>query len=753
MHDPSRLGLAAACLAVILASPCQAQFQPNVKPELEVSRARGPIVIDGNLDDAGWVGTAQAVNWSQTWPADNVESAFGQQAWITYDAENLYIAFVVDDASNTLRASFRDRDEVWRDDYVGIIFDTYGSGAWAYELFFNPRGIQMDLRWTQNGEDMGFDVIHESEGRITETGWQVEVAIPFQSLRFPDRVEQVWRATFWHNRPRESRERYSWAAGNRDDPCWPCNWGTLTGISGVSGGGALEFLPSVTAFDGVALEDEEDPGSRYVLDEDFDAGIGVRYAISSSWAAEATFNPDFSQVESDAAQIDANTTFALFFPERRPFFQEGSDLYSSYVNAIYTRSINNPEWAAKLTGRSERFSGALLVAQDELTPLLVPFATRSALFALDRSWSTVARGRRALLDDSFVGALSTTRVLEGGGFNTVNGLDLSLRTGVFQLEAQWLVSQTEEPDLPGLDGGDLDGRFSDDDYTRRLDGETFSGEAGYFSVERNGRHWFSDVDYWRTSPTFRADNGFITQNDTQRLSWINQYSTQTDNDVFDDINGFLMIARVWNYDGLRVDEWIRPEINLQFKSQTSVELGYLYSNENFRDVELADINRYNIEVDTHFSEALSGGVEYEWGDFPARRADPIQLGDGQRIEVGLNLQPMDRLAIAPSFEWQRLARKGDGNTHERGFFEGYVTRTRLDLQFTRRLFLRTVFQYDDFDRRIDIEPLLTYRINPFTVVYAGSAYRLQDFGDRFDDFGVEDVERQYFAKLQYFFRR
>ncbi len=747
----SALLLLAACL--IGSGPVLAAFEPQVRPVLEIRPSPGPIVVDGILDDAGWAGAAHAIQWSEIWPGDNVQPPVGHEAWVTYDDENLYFAILVEDDPAALRVSFRDRDRIFADDYVGLILDTYGSGAWAYEFFFNPRGIQGDLRWTPDGEDVGFDVIHHSQGRITQTGWQVEVAIPFRSLRFPDRDDQVWRATFWHSRPRESRERFSWAAGDRDDPCWPCTWGTILGIRGVDGGGALEILPSVTTFDAQTLRDDSDPDSGFDHDRQADIGVGARYALSSSFSAEATFNPDFSQVESDAGQIEANTTFALFFPEQRPFFQEGSDLYSSYVRAIYTRSVNDPRWAGKLTGRNERWSAAILAAQDEHSPLIIPFEERSAIFSLGRSWSTIGRVRRALHDDSYLGALATYRHLEGGGNNAVGGFDTLFRLGgPYQFEGQWLFSHTEEADLPTLASDVLDGSFDDGRHTELLDGEVFGGHAGYLSLERHGRHWSWDADYWRTSRTFRADNGFITQNDRQQAILWTDYAIQPDGRWIDDARAFLMFGRVWNIGGRRKDEWIRPELTVSFKSQTSIQWGYLTSNERFRGQDLDGIQRWDVGIETRFSEILSGGIEYEQGDLVARRATPARLGNGQRLELGLDIKPRERLVIEPSFEWQRLEDPASGDVSGDGFFEGYLLRARTSLQFTRRLFLRLVLQYDDLRRQLDVEPLLTYRIDPFTVIYAGSSHRFEDYGDRRDGFGLEDVERQFFAKLQWFFR-
>jgi hypothetical protein len=549
------VALALAMLLVVPPTAARAEFVPNVRPELEVRRAPGEITIDARLDDAGWANAARALNWSETWPGDNLEPEIGHEAWITYDDEALYVAWIVTEDPAKVRASLRDRDEIYRDDYVGLILDTYGSGAWAYELFVNPRGVQMDLRWTPNGEDMGFDLVWETEGRITDSGWIVEARIPFRSLRFPDAETQEWRATFWHNRPRESRLRYSWSAADRDDPCWPCNWGTLTGIGGVSGGGSLAVLPSLTGYDIQGLDDPSDPASGFGhRDSDVEVGVTARYAISSSFSAEATVNPDFSQVESDAAQIDANTTFALFFPERRPFFQEGSDLYDSWINAIYTRSINDPLWASKLTGRTERTSTGILVAQDETSPIILPFEERSTFIAGERSWSAIGRTRYSFGESSFLGGLGTFRALEGGGANAVYGADSMLRFwNNFQFQGQALLSYTEESDL-GDPTGSLDGTFDGGRYTEALDGEDFVGSAAHASVEYNARNLSADVDYQWTSPTFRADNGFVTQNDNQRASLVVVPNWQPDNRILDEFSIFAMLARVWNSRGVRKDE-------------------------------------------------------------------------------------------------------------------------------------------------------------------------------------------------------
>src|SRR5690606_37098291 len=227
----------------------QTPFVPNEKPRLEVGRAAGAIKIDGELDDAGWIGAAKADNFAEHTPGDKVRPPVATEVLVTYDAESFYLAFICYDDPATVRVTMRDRDEIFSDDYVGIILDTYGDAAWAYELFVNPYGLQGDLKMLSDGEEeLTFDIVFDSRGKLTAQGWQAEVAIPFSSLRFPHRQVQEWRATFWRNRSRSSRERSTWAAIDRNEPCFTCQFGYLTGIEGAAPGSRLEVLPSLVGY-------------------------------------------------------------------------------------------------------------------------------------------------------------------------------------------------------------------------------------------------------------------------------------------------------------------------------------------------------------------------------------------------------------------------------------------------------------------------------------------------------------------------
>ena len=722
-------------------------FQPNFKPAIDIPRLSGMIQIDGDLTDAGWQLASRATNFVEVRPGDQSKPPVDTEALITFDAANLYVAFIAYDNPHAIRASLRDRDEIFADDNVGMILDTYGDGAWAYEIFVNPLGIQGDLRWTPQGEDEGFNIIYKSKGKITDSGFQVELAIPFSSLRFPDKEVQNWRATFWRNHPRDSRRQYSWATLNRDEPCFPCQFGTLTGIADVKPSGTLELLPSAIGSQAGVLRDPANPRSG--LDNDRikkEASLGLQYSFTPSLTAAASYNPDFSQVESDAAQIDVNSTFALFYPERRPFFQEGSDLFDTYYNAFYTRSINDPVFAAKLTGRMNRTSLAYVAARDEHSPIILPFEDRSAFLLAGKSTSNILRAKRTFFKDSFIGALVTDRRLDGGGSGTLFGVDGNLRfLNKYRFEWQALLSQTEEPNDTTLtaDFAKVQSRFDRGSRTVAFDGESFAGNALYASLERDARHWNFDFDYYAASPTFRADNGFVTRNDDRQAVFWNGWFFQPNTKLVDRVTPSLLLGRFWNTQGLRKDNFMRPAIDIQFKAQTEVFLGYILSTERFRDRVFAGIRRLQVEMYSNFSSLMSLQMALAHGRFIARTLETPVLGRGTDLELEATVKPLRRLVIQPSYAYSTLKDPHDGHS----IFDGYILRTRLNYQFTRELFLRLVVQYNDFSQGLNIEPLLSYKLNPFTIFYVGSTHAYERHIGEEQDF--TQMRRQFFMKFQY----
>lgn len=725
-------------------------YKTAYRPELTISRAAGPIEIDGDLEDGGWHGTARAGNFAEHNPGDQTRPEVDTEVWITYDDENLYVAWLCYDDPEEVRAFYCERDDIFSGDYVILCLDTYGEATLAYEISSNPYGIPGDLLFsTSNGEDITYDMIFETAGRITDFGWVAEMAIPFESMRFPDQEEQIWRVDFWRNRPRESRFQYSWAAYDRDENCWPCQWGTIKGISGVKPGSGFELLPAVIGYQSGSIGDNGDFVNK---DIDGDIALGISYDISSELTAEATINPDFSQVESDVAQLDVNTTFALFYPERRPFFQEGSDLFDTYFNAVYTRSINDPAVAGKMTWRKGSNSMAYLSAYDEHSVIILPFEESSRFVENGKSVSNILRFRHDLGEASHLGLVATDRRFDAGGSGTLVGIDGQIRLSTSNtLQVQFLATHTEEVDNIALvpDSSFNATRFDGDTYTAGLDGETFWGHGLMAEFERSTGDYWMDVEYTELSPTFRADNGFEPSNNRRMASSnIGGIVRFDDSNILENINVNVDLTRKWNFDDVKKDEWVNASLEVIFRAaQTGIHSQYMASNELFRGIHFNGIWLVHTCLHTQPSGSLSLGGNIDYGHRIARHE--LVMGKEKTYGVWADIRPIDRMLISASYNYI----SSDDLYGSERLFSQSVFRSTLSLQLSREFSLRVITQYNDRNNTWDIDPLLSYRINSLTVFYIGSTHRYGDL-TLIDD-GREGwtlTDRQYFLKVQYLFQ-
>ncbi|HEX6135731.1 MAG TPA: DUF5916 domain-containing protein [Longimicrobiales bacterium] len=710
---------------------------------LSVHHAPGEIRIDGVLDDAGWANATRVESWTEFSPRKGVEPPVRTEALLTYDEDHLYVAFRAFTDPRTIRAMLRQRDEIWEDDLVGVLIDTYGDAASGVLLLVNARGVQGDALFTPQGDDDSYDLIFESRARLTDTGYDVEIAVPFRSLRMPSRDVHTWRINLYRRHPRSSVHEMTWAPLDEDNPCILCQSAPLTGIRSITSGGRLELLPAVVA---AQAGSRESPNGHFREGRpNVAAGLGVKYTLENGWAAEATLHPDFSQVESDAAQVDVNTTFALFFPERRPFFQEGSDLFETPVDIVHTRSINDPLAAAKLTGRiGPDTRVAYLGARDSHSPFIVPLEERSLVLQGGRSISNIVRLRHGFMEDSHAGLLVTDRRLDGGGSGSNISVDGSLRFAKsYRVRAQLTASRTVEPDdtLPAPLGTDTFGR--DETHTAAFDGERFAGRSAFLSLSRSARVWSFNLGYTDATPTYRADNGFQSRNDFRRANASTSVSLYPGNGI-DRITGFTSGGAVWNFGGVRKEQWASGGLSLALPRQTHVELSGSVSRERFRGVEFDGIRRLNLYVSTSPVAELSFGASGGAGRSIARNLATPAPGSSRDVSVWGSVKPVPRLVIEPSWNWTRLDALDGAN-----IFEGYVLRARTSYQFTHELFARVVTQYNDFSNRFDFEPLLMYRINPFSIFYVGSTH---GFIETEDPTRIIATERQVFLKVQYLFR-
>lgn len=770
MRDPSfasatRFAVLACSLSAILSiEPAYSleQWTPSLQPSLQLQRTASEMKIDGNLADDGWRDAVRAGHFVEHNPGDETQPPVETEVMVTYDDNHLYVAFICADDPASVRASVCERDRIFSDDNVGILLDSYGDAAWAYELMVNPLGIQGDLLYSpEGGEDEGYNLIWESRGLITDSGYQVEIALPFTSLRFPVKEEQVWRIDFWRNHPREIRRQYSWAKYDSDDPCWPCQWGTINGLSNVAPGKGIELLPSVLGYQ----SSDWDDGAKRLDNAGLYGQFSVtgKYAVSSGMTVEATVNPDFSQIESDAAQIDVNSAFALDYPERRPFFQEGSDVFLTPFRTVYTRIINDPRAAVKVVGRMNRLTIGYLSAYDDHSPIVVPFEefSRSVPSAKSpESFSNILRIRRAVGTDSYLGLIATDRRLDGGGYGTLGGLDGEVRfLKNYQFRWQGILTNTEEPDDSAMSASFGDKLFGDGNHTAAFDGERFSGHAYHVRLERDARHLSGELYYSERSPTFRADNGFEPSNDQRKAALAANYSFYPTHGPFTHWYPQVEFYRQWNFDGQRKVEYIHTELGGSLKWAQTQLVGVLeWGNESYSGLWFDGIWAMGVGLGARPNDALALETEVTYGDQVARGAKV--MGREITFEPSIDLKLNSRMLLENVFQY---AESRDRDSDER-LYRQSVARSRLTYQFTRRLSARMVVQYDesrdwtddDYSRNWAVDPLLTYRVNSFSVVYLGSTHSYDDLAASDDsddpDAGWALTARQFFVKVQYLFQ-
>ena len=398
----SLIMVVATAIGILGAGPIKYEANSDAlkSREFVITRTENSIVIDGDIDDKGWENAATTDHFLEFQPRDNVKPSEHTVVKVTYDKDNLYVSFNAYADPKDIRASFKKRDQAWMDDFVAIVLDTYGDANSAVMIGSNPLGVQLDALNTGGDDDDSYDVIYESKGKITDEGYQVEMAIPFSSLSFPKKKIQDWKVTFFRNLPRGDRHMIVWGGMDRSNACWLCQMGTLKGLQSIEQKGRLEFLPALVGSQASEL-DENDLLKKG--DSFGEASLGIKYSFSSARVAEISIIPDFSHVEADEEQIDVNTTFALNYPEKRPFFNEGSDLTDTWVNVIHTRSINNPTGVGRIINRGEKDNWVFLSALDENSPYIVPGEEQSFTAMGKKSYSNIFRYKRSLDEGSFLG--------------------------------------------------------------------------------------------------------------------------------------------------------------------------------------------------------------------------------------------------------------------------------------------------------------------------------------------------------------
>ncbi len=405
---------ALAAMAMVCAPPFLLLADEPEKPKLKLGRITSPIKVDGDLSDPGWAEATEVPLIYEINPGDNITPPVKTIARIGYDDDFFYASFWSEEPDvSKIRAPYVDRDGINDDqDYVGILLDVENQNHSAIDFWIGPRGIQADSVFNEGtfNEDFGPDYFWQSAGKIGTDSWVAEVAIPLSSLRYPEKEPQDWALMLYRVWPRDRNYQFYNVRVPRGSSCFLCQSATIEGISGLSKGAHWVLAPY-----GAVTNTKTYPGADgYYADGNVTkgkVGIDAKWLPDPDTIVDATVNPDFSQIESDTAQISVNERFALFYPEKRPFFLEHVDLLQTPIQAVYTRTITSPLWGARVTGKTGGTNYIALVGNDRGGgTVIIPGPVFSDAAPQDYE-STVAILRvRQDLGDSFAGFLGTARV-------------------------------------------------------------------------------------------------------------------------------------------------------------------------------------------------------------------------------------------------------------------------------------------------------------------------------------------------------
>jgi hypothetical protein len=572
---------------------------PEKAEPVRLVRFDKPPTIDGKLDDEVWKQAVALKDFYQVQPGDNIAPSQRTEVLLGFDPKFLYVAFHCYDDPSKVRATIAKRDNIFDDDYVGILFDTFYDQRKAYEFDFNPLGVQADGIWTDGqGEDFNPDFVLDSKGMLTADGWTVEVAIPFKSLRYVAGKDKFWGAHFFRRIKRFNNELDMWMPLNRDISSWLAQEGRLSGLEGISTERTLELIPSLTLSEtgkrkGTLTPAQlnaglQDPGRFLNEPLKFDPGLTGKYSITPNVTLDFALNPDFAQVESDQLVVTANQRFPIFFAEKRPFFLEGIDIFNTQISAVHTRAIVDPDVAIKLSGKINRNTFGLLVATDNgpgnlneddrafitadpafILGVINPSAEEVVGVRFRQAQLRHLRDRNSLVailrlkhdvgaKDSFVGFLGTTYNF-AGTHNQLAGFDGRLHIDKQTTFSWHALGTTSRKDFFFADSGQR--------LLRRENGFAYA-----YDYNKNGRHFGYELSGVGRTLYFRSDVGFNRRVNTNNQNLFVRYNSEPKPKaklvswrIYDDIST--------NFDWQGRSQNINNELQIQFNLQRQTQIG------------------------------------------------------------------------------------------------------------------------------------------------------------------------------------
>ena len=703
---------------------------------------------------------AKVEDFVQRLPDDGDPASQKTEAYIGYDSTELYVIFLAFDTQpDQIRANLSSRENIDGDDSVEVTIDTFNDQRAAFSFRSTPLGIQWDARWTEGsslraGFDTTLEAVWDSEGQLTDQGYMVKMAIPLRSLRFPDSSEQTWRVQFGRQIPRLSEEAY-WPAYSLAVEGRLNQTAMLTGIRDVSPGNNYQIIPFIFARDVDALDFAASGGPRFDNESEQDVGLDAKFVFNDSWVLDLTLNPDFSQVESDQPQVTVNERFEVQFPERRPFFVENADFFSTDSNLVFTRRIIDPEGGLRFTGREGPYGFGAILINDQ-----APGLNREATDPLNGEKANVGiiRGFRDISEQSRVGFLLTDREL-GEGFNRVASLD-----GRIKLTDNWITNLQ----LVGTD------------YESPYGGSSSTGYQRNVQVNRTGRSLNTHSHFIETTSGFRTELGFQNRFFRPDTSGIHNRGSLTFYPETTNINSWsatLFDVYLEDMKGTRIYHQLGPTFDVNFDT-TSLSASFTDYAEILRPQDfpgIASTTRYdydNWEVgfENNTLNSLEFGINYRSGTalnlVPASGFLP-SVADTSRIDFDMLWRPFDRLRVANTYLYTEL----ESRQRQGKIFSNEIIRSNWNYQFNKEWSLRFITQYEETDagvatrlkddKNLNFDVLLRYVINPWSAFYVGYNTNRSNFdivemeGER-ELIPTDSLSKdgdQIFVKFSYLFQR
>lgn len=740
---------------ILLSCPTSANLINNQvsKKSSQLVHNKQEITVDGKLDEPVWKNATRMDLAYENNPGEGIPASVNTEIYFYENGQSFNVAIIAYDPDPAkIRASLRDRDALWSDDNVGIIIDTFNDERSGYEFFVNPLGAQADMRMDDsNGwdEDSSWDAIWDSAGQITDYGYVVEMSIPFSALRFPDTEgELTWNVAGWRNYPRDVRMQMATYKSDRNIECNLCQFGQLRGFKEVKPSNNFQLTPTLT----ISKKDEKPdvPGPWENGDVEADPGLDVRWGITKDIVLNATINPDFSQVEADAGQLDVNSTYSLFYPEKRPFFLDGASYFdTSNFNFVHTRNIADPDFGAKVTGKTNDQSYGLMLANDNNTSFLLPGNQGSDIAELEES-SAIAIGRYKVDvgERNNVGVLVTNRNATDYD-NSLISIDGSYWfSKADSLSYQFAYTDTKNPLT-------LVNDYEDDDNLTIKPEQ--SGNALSVKYAHRTRDYSINAGYTSVDEDFRADLGFQSQANYERFvlggeqTWYGEsHDTLTRWGYFGDWD------ITYDQEGKLLEQEVELHGNLQGQKQFFTNFGVVHR-EKFYDGEYFNETQFKMFAKAIPLSGVELGTFYRLG----KQIDyaNTQLGDVFNIEIFLNYDVNKHLSLNFDYAYSQL------NVDEGRLYTANLFDVGLAYQFDMNSILKLIVQYvdverdlalytvDDIDdmpeainRNFSTQLIYSYKINPQTLFFIG--YSDGGFQDDNLDKLTRD-QRTVFTKFSY----